>query len=395
MVLVFSLKRPAYPEYTIVTKSAVLCLDVHPHRAGLLCVGLYDGSVIVYRLKSDKMDLRLNAMDSQRGVLSTEIISNKKNMSWDPIWTSYNNAAIFSTPLTQHCDPCWQVAWQWTAGDTRKFISLEADGCITDWCVEQNGVSARKLAQLKMPPVKTESADPVLLNNIKTSSVGQLATELAQAAVREYKNNELDVNGCCMAFQSAPCLLLDNADQVTFPMDNQYDNEQYTKVAVGTTSGSILIYPTADFTHTLCMWSKAHQLAVYCLAWNPVVPEVLVSCSADWTTKFWAPRIQSCLLFIDLFAPTVEVAWAPYSSSTLALLTTDGRVLLYDLCVSKCEAIGLHQLAPVDCGLKGARLAFNSKLPLLLVGDSHGDVLALKLSPNLRRRRTPLVSYCQ
>ncbi|KAF8564387.1 hypothetical protein P879_10160 [Paragonimus westermani] len=221
-----------------------------------------------------------------------------------------------------------------------------------------------------MFPIKTDTADPVPVNNSMMPSVDQLATELAQAAVREHKDDELDVNGCCMAFQSAPSLLLDNADQATCPTDNQYDNEQYTKVAIGTTSGSILIYPTADFTHTLCMWSKAHQLAVYCLAWNPVVPEILVSCSADWTAKFWSPRVKSCLLVIDLFAPTVEVAWAPYSSSTLALLTTGGRVLLFDLCISKFEAIGLHQLAPVDCGLKGARLAFNSKLPLLLVGDS-------------------------
>ncbi|KAA3670428.1 uncharacterized protein DEA37_0006453 [Paragonimus westermani] len=60
MVLVFSLKRPAYPEHTIVTKSAVLCLDVHPHRDDLLCVGLYDGSVIVYRLKSNNVGLDLN-----------------------------------------------------------------------------------------------------------------------------------------------------------------------------------------------------------------------------------------------------------------------------------------------------------------------------------------------
>ncbi|KAF8562889.1 hypothetical protein P879_11585 [Paragonimus westermani] len=137
MVLVFSLKRSAYPEYTIVTKSAVLCLDIHPHRGELLCVGLCDGSVIVYRLRSNNMDLSLNVLNNQRGYLFNEIKPNEKNINWDPIRMLYNTSAIFSKLLTQHHDPCWQVAWQSTASGARKFISLGGDGCIMDWCVEQ------------------------------------------------------------------------------------------------------------------------------------------------------------------------------------------------------------------------------------------------------------------
>ena len=49
----FSLKNPSYPEYVCKASSGVMCHDVHPNYAHIVVVGLYDGNVAVYNLKSE------------------------------------------------------------------------------------------------------------------------------------------------------------------------------------------------------------------------------------------------------------------------------------------------------------------------------------------------------
>lgn len=54
MLLLYALKNSTYPEYTFLTNSGVMCLDIHKQLSYLVVVGLYDGSVAVYNLKEDR-----------------------------------------------------------------------------------------------------------------------------------------------------------------------------------------------------------------------------------------------------------------------------------------------------------------------------------------------------
>lgn len=84
----------------------------------------------------------------------------------------------------------------------------------------------------------------------------------------------------------------------------------------------------------------------------------------------------------DLGCPVGDVSWAPYSSTTFAAVTDDGKAVVYDLAVNHhgpmCEQKVVKKA-------KATKLAFNRRSPLLLVGDSAGGVTSFKLSPNLRK----------
>ena len=123
-------------------------------------------------------------------------------------------------------------------------------------------------------------------------------------------------------------------------------------------------------------------MAIYAVKWNPFHQQVFISCSADWTVRVWHESHQSPVLTFELGTSVSNVSWAPYSSTTFAAVTSDGKVYVFDLSVSKHDPIG-HQRV-VKKG-KLSQLCFNPTDPVLLVGDDRGSIMSLKLSPNLRR----------
>merc|ERR1711865_952871 len=84
----------------------------------------------------------------------------------------------------------------------------------------------------------------------------------------------------------------------------------------------------------------------------------------------------------DLNMAVGDVAWAPYSSTVFAAVTSDGKVHVYDLNVNKHEPMAEQKIVRKS---KLTKLAFNPKHPIILVGDDRGCVTSLKLSPNLRK----------
>ena len=79
-----------------------------------------------------------------------------------------------------------------------------------------------------------------------------------------------------------------------------------------------------------------------------------------------------------------DVAWTPWSSTAFAACTVDGKVHVFDLNENKSEAMCEQKVVR---RAKLTKIAFNPKgtdTPVLLVGDDHGSVSCLKLSPNLR-----------
>lgn len=74
------------------------------------------------------------------------------------------------------------------------------------------------------------------------------------------------------------------------------------------------------------------------------------------------------LFIFDLGASVGDVKWAPYSSTVLAALTTDGKVFVFDINVNKYKPICVQQVVPRK-SVRLTRLAFNKKIPFLIVGD--------------------------
>lgn len=125
------------------------------------------------------------------------------------------------------------------------------------------------------------------------------------------------------------------------------------------------------------------MLAVYKVRWNHYHPTTFISASADWTVRIWDSTYpQAQVMLFDMGMIVVDAMWAPYSSTVFACATLD-RIYVYDLNIEKHKS--LADKKPVK-NPKLTNLAFNSKDPIILLGDSFGGITVIKLSPNLLKR---------
>ncbi|XP_037644615.1 dynein intermediate chain 4, axonemal isoform X3 [Sebastes umbrosus] len=113
LVCCWSLKNPTWPERVIHGDSAVTSLDFSSNKPSHLAVGMQDGSIAIYNVKSQ---------DNKSGVISSSECPNR------------------------HLDPVWQLRWtqqelSLTGGEKAEWLfSVAADGRISKWLVCSNGL---------------------------------------------------------------------------------------------------------------------------------------------------------------------------------------------------------------------------------------------------------------
>jgi dynein intermediate chain 1 len=90
------------------------------------------------------------------------------------------------------------------------------------------------------------------------------------------------------------------------------------------------------------------------------------------------------LFTFDVHAQAGDIAWAPYSSTTFAAVTTDGKVHIFDMSMDRYKAVCVQAVVPRRRAQLN-HISFNPTHPIIIVGDSRGHIQSLKLSPNLRK----------
>lgn len=234
----------------------------------------------------------------------------------------------------KHTDPVWEVHWS-KDETTLQFFSISSDGRVTAWTLAKNELQYSDVMKLTMSDVAADQDDP------ESALIGLSG-------------------GMCFDFSK--------------------ENENI--FIVGTAEGLIRRCSkayNAQYLDTL----EGHHQPVYAVRWNNFHPGVFLSCSADWNVKLWERNHKRPLMSFDLSDAVGDVVWAPYSSTVFAAVTTNGKVLVYDLAKNKNEPLCTQGVVK---NAKLTRLCFNPKDPIILVGDSRGTVLSLKLSPNLRQK---------
>jgi len=243
----------------------------------------------------------------------------------------------------KHTDPVWEVKWQGVdLAKNLNFSSISSDGRVCLWTIAKSELEYSDMMKLKVE---------------RSQSV--MGKQLQEMEEDEYPLMGL-AGGCCFDFSSL--------SKAVF--------------LVGTEEGCIHKCSTAynsDYLETY----TGHYMAVYTVRWNSIHPKIFVSCSADGTVKLWDHTLQTSLMSFDLSVQVGDVAWSPWSSTTFATCTTDGKVHVFDLNENKNEA---HCEQKVARKAKLTKVSFNpdTSTPIILVGDDHGTVVALKPSPNLR-----------
>lgn len=247
------------------------------------------------------------------------------------------NTHIFVSDIKtgKHTDPVWQVSWQ--EEDLAKdlnFFSVASDGRVANWVMSKNELKMETVMLLKLVNSSAEEPDE------ETSLTGL-------------------AGGCCFDF-------------------NRHSEHLFI---VGTEEGRIHKCSKAYSGQYLETYD-GHHMAVYAVKWNTYHPRVFLSCSADWTVKMWDHNLPSAIMSFDLGNAVGDVAWAPYSSTVFAAVTSNGKVHAFDLNENKHEQLCEQKVVK---RAKLTHVVFNRRDPIILVGDDRGGVNSLKLSPNLRK----------
>ncbi|XP_014615362.1 PREDICTED: dynein intermediate chain 2, ciliary isoform X2 [Polistes canadensis] len=247
-----------------------------------------------------------------------------------------------SNDVTQkHGGIVWEVRW---APDTQEgnlaFYSVSIDSKINFWVLNQKelGLTTIMTLFLDQPPIPGPDGTMITLKGC----------------------------GTCLAF---------------YPSDEHI-------FLVGTEEGTMYKCNTAYSSIYMQIYNEAHNMPVYRIVFNKYNSKIFASCSGDWRIKIWEDERPDPLFMFDLGVPIGDVQWAPYSSTVLACVSNDGKVTVFDLNVNKYRPI-CSQAIVSKRKYKLTRLAFNNKLPFIIVGDDKGTISALKLSPNLRVKVKP------
>lgn len=130
MLCLYSLKNPSWPEYSCTTPSGVMCIDWHPQHSSICCVGLYDGTVCVYDVRSKTQA---------------------------PIYQS-------TVKTGKHTDPVWEVCWQQEdLAKNLNFFSISSDGRVTLWTLAKSELEYSDLMQLKLKTVAGDDEEDASL----------------------------------------------------------------------------------------------------------------------------------------------------------------------------------------------------------------------------------------
>eukprot|EP00913_Durusdinium_trenchii_P024446 g22949.t1 len=316
-------------------KKQVTCIKWNPHYSDLCAVGFgsYDfmrqgtGVICCYSLKNTRFPEYVFNTDAgdwhpaHPAVLAvglydgTVLVYDVRARTKKPIYQS-------TVRTNKHTDPVWEVRWNNDESTgALNFYSISSDGRVSNWFLLKNKLESEEVMELK------------LMGSPGTGEEDE--TSLAGLA-----------GGLCFDFHS----------------HTQAFSGQYLETYEG------------------------HTMAVYSVRWNPFHEKIFISASADWTVKLWNHemlvldlggvcmfgRNRFAILSFDLSQAIGDVAWAPYSSTTFAAITSD---------VNRNDHICAQKVVK---RAKLTHVAFSKSEPIIIVGDDRGGVNTLKLSPNLR-----------
>lgn len=297
----WNLKNPEYPERVFHTKAGVTAIDFSGSNPNLLAVGLYDGTVSIYNVRSTK--------DS-------------------PVLDSFECAG-------KHSSPVWQLVWvdrdRGTGDDKAEtLVSICADGRIVQWSIRK-GFECSDLMKLKRTVPKNQ----------------QKKKEKAEAFISR------QAPGLCFDFHSKDTnIYLAGTEEGAIHKCSCSYNEQYLDTYIGHTgpiyklrwspfSPDVFLSSSSDWT--IRLWSQSEMKpainfhsstkAVHDICWSPYHPAVFCSVN-EGAIEIW-DLAQSTLdpIILSLASPGVKLSCAIFSKNSNSILVgdSDGQISVYQM----------------------------------------------------------------
>uniref|UniRef100_A0A7N6C291 Dynein axonemal intermediate chain 1 n=1 Tax=Anabas testudineus TaxID=64144 RepID=A0A7N6C291_ANATE len=250
MVVFYSLKNSAFPEYIYPTNSGVLCLDIHEQHSYLVAVGFYDGCVAVYNLKEEGLE-----------------------------------PAYKSTAKTgKHTDPVWQVHWQNDDMDNNhNFCSVSSDGRIVSWTLVKNELVFTDIITLSLNGAVSEEPEGAQQPTCGTSfDFHKQIDYLFLVGTEEGK-----IYKCSKTYSSQ---FLETYDAHSMAVDTVKWNHFHPKVFISCSSDwTVKIW---DHTINTPMFTFDLNAAVGDVAWSPYSSTVFAAITTDGTVHVFDLNIN-------------------------------------------------------------------------------------------------------
>uniref|UniRef100_I3KTP7 Dynein axonemal intermediate chain 1 n=1 Tax=Oreochromis niloticus TaxID=8128 RepID=I3KTP7_ORENI len=241
MLLFYSLKNPAFPEYIYPTSSGVMCLDIHVQYFHLVAVGFYNGCVAVYSLKEEGRE---------------------------PVYKS-------TAKTGKHTDPVWQVHWQSDDMDSNhNFYSVSSDGRVVSWTLVKNELVFTDIIRLTLTGAVSEGPKGAQAPTSGTSFDFHKQIDYMFLVGTE----EGKIHKCSKTYSSQ---FLETYDAHSMAVDTVKWNYFHPKVFVSCSSDwTVKIW---DHTINTPMFVFDLQAAVGDVAWSPYSSTVFAAVTTDGT----------------------------------------------------------------------------------------------------------------
>lgn len=405
LILFWSLKNPEYPERVYNLGAGVMSIDFSHTQPYLLAVGFVNGVVAIYDTRKDDSLAHTGGQEASSGAGAAP---GGPAAAAAALKLLHTPAPIASSEVSagKHLDVLWQVKWISKGSDRgENVVSISSDGRVTEWSMKK-GLSYSDLMTLK------RLANPLLGSDSRADGV---ISRQASGHCIDFAKNDPSV------------YFVGTEDGLIHKCSVSY-NEQYLQTYLGHTGPvyQLLVSPFCSDLFLSCsgdwnikLWHQGEQRevlnfrsvdlahAVHGISWCPSDATVFGAVSEDGRIEIW--DLQQSTLdpvithFPKKFASSLPFSAvrssAPGSSSARALGRADASGLdnLDDPLIvtagsSSAQGAGTNNsgafgsslsqpelLAPLEIPLECTKIAFAPSAPIIVVGDSTGDVTVYRV----------------
>ena len=312
----WTLKNPLHPERVIKTQRGLTYCNFSRRNPYLIVVSDYQGEIMIY-------DLRNN--------------TNK------PIADS-------SEVKDKHTDIVWECKWIERPNDKNEIIiTTSSDGKIKEWSLKK-GLEVTDLLKMKKStsfPMKQLNPFAKYLKKDRTST----------------KDNK----------EIKETLIFRDANGLSFDFPKNDTTVYYVALEECTVHKCRISYKDQYIDNYY-----GHQGPVYKIRCNPFDPNILISCSYDWTVKIWNSKHNYPVMNLhtnELSHQVNDIEWSSDTSTVFGDVADDGRIEIWDLARSAIQPIIIN----IDDKAPKKSIKFSEGGKIVAAGDSEGCIAIYRI----------------
>ena len=313
----WTLKNPLHPERVIKTQRGLTYCNFSRRNPYLIVVSDYQGEIMIY-------DLRNN--------------SNK------PIADS-------SEVKDKHTDIVWECKWIERPNDKNEIIiTTSSDGKIKEWSLKK-GLEVTDLLKMK----KSTSFPMKQLN--------PFAKYLKKDRTINSKDNK----------EIKETLIFRDANGLSFDFPKNDTTVYYVALEECTVHKCRISYKDQYIDNYY-----GHQGPVYKIRCNPFDPNILISCSYDWTVKIWNSKHNYPVMNLhtnELSHQVNDIEWSSDTSTVFGDVADDGRIEIWDLARSAIQPIIIN----IEDKAPKKSIKFSEGGKIVAAGDSDGSIAVYRI----------------